>query len=76
MKTSSIEEVQKELLAQKDNLLSHFRREKQKNDQKINSMSRTITDLKRELDKFRQENIRLRQKQKLMDVDIDKVNKL
>ena len=76
MKTSSIEEVQKELLAQKDNLLSHFRREKQKNDQKINSMSRTITDLKRELDKFRQENLRLRQKQKLMDVDIDKVNKL
>ena len=76
MKTSSIEEVQKELLAQKDNLLSHFRREKQKNDQKINRMSRTITDLKRELDKFRQENIRLRQKQKLMDVDIDKVNKL
>jgi len=76
MKTSSIEEVQKELLAQKDNLLSHFRREKQKKDQKINRMNRTITDLKRELDKFQQENLMLRQKQKLMDVDIDKVNKL
>ena len=76
MKTSSIEEVQKELLAQKDNLLSHFRREQEKNDQKIKHMKETITALKSELDVFRWENSKLRQEQKLMKIDLDKINEL